>query len=502
MASALLGACSPPPSTDDAESALSAAGPIVSAIANKCLDDHGGATTDGSKIELWDCNGSEAQRWSFTNGTIVGPGGKCLDIQADHQVSGTIVQLYDCNGTNAQKWTRKGAQIESTAGLCLDVSGSQSADGTQVQVWTCNGTNAQKWTPEATTSTPDRAAPAKVDMAEPARVDMAEPPTTGTGGGSTARPAYNTGNGVFVAGGKLYDPNGKEFRIRGVDRCHYDSDSQPGISHSGANAVRVFMYETSVGAALYAGVAKNQHIAYQEAPIMTMPQFPDGTSSSCNESTTELAAGVDWWVQNAATFTALDKQLIVNIANEWGPRGSTAWRDSYISAVQKMRAAGYLGPLMIDSGGCGQDQPDLLDYAQAVFAADPQKNLIFSFHLYGGMASATAMSTYFAQLAALSKSDGMVFVIGEFGPGRNIGPSPTLITPAQVITAAEANGIGWLAWAWDDNNLGNAKADDNWFSMTYSVGVYDADTDLTEFGKDVVLNATYGLKALAKPATW
>jgi mannan endo-1,4-beta-mannosidase len=64
-------------------------------------------------------------------------------------------------------------------------------------------------------------------------------------GGTVSRPAYNTGDGFFVLNGKLYDANGTEFRIRGVDRCHYDSESAAGIANSGANTVRMFMYLTS-----------------------------------------------------------------------------------------------------------------------------------------------------------------------------------------------------------------------------------------------------------------
>jgi hypothetical protein len=70
------------------------------------------------------------------------------------------------------------------------------------------------------------------------------------------------------------------------------------------------------------------------------------------------------------------------------------------------------------------------------------------------------------------------------------------------LTTAEADGVGWLAWAWDDNNLPNAGADDHWFSMTYrGPGLYTRDSDLTQFGRDVVLNPNYGLKALAQPAS-
>jgi hypothetical protein len=208
--------------------------------------------------------------------------------------------------------------------------------------------------------------------------------------GQVQRPSYNTGNGFFVYDGKLYDPNGNEFRIRGVNRCHFDSDSQPGISNSHANAVRMFMYKLSYGAAPYANVIKTQHIAYNEVPILSMPQFPDGTQTSGNQSAGELSSGVAWWVENAATFTPLNKYLIVNIANEWGPENSTVWRDSYISAVASMRAAGYLGPLLIDSGGSGQDELDISNYAAAVLASDPQKNLIFAYHLYGGTSTIEA----------------------------------------------------------------------------------------------------------------
>jgi mannan endo-1,4-beta-mannosidase len=318
--------------------------------------------------------------------------------------------------------------------------------------------------------------------------------------GAVARPPYNTGDGFFVLNGTLYDPNGNEFRIRGVNRTHYDFGAQPGISNTGSNAVRFFMYRTSIGAATYAAVARNEHIAYKEVPIITMAMFPNDALTACNNDTTQFNAGVAWWVANAATFATLNKYMIINIANEWGPSNSTVWRDSYASAIASMRAAGYLGALMVDSGGCGQDMDDLQKYSGAVFNSDPQKNVIFSFHVYGRTTPAN-VGSLFAQLSTLRASTGAAYVIGEFGPGRNIGPSPTVVTPGEVITTAEANGLGWLAWAWDDINLENGRADDTWFSMSYNPSVYTVPADLTIFGKDVVLNPTYGIKALATPAT-
>lgn len=56
-------------------------------------------------------------------------------------------------------------------------------------------------------------------------------------GSGVARPSYNTGTGFFVKGNRLYDANGVEFRIRGVNKCHYDAD-WPGIPKTHANTIR------------------------------------------------------------------------------------------------------------------------------------------------------------------------------------------------------------------------------------------------------------------------
>jgi len=133
--------------------------------------------------------------------------------------------------------------------------------------------------------------------------------------------------------------------------------------------------------------------------------------------------------------------------------------------------------------------------------------VIFAFHFYGlgegpPYSTVAQMKSIFSQLGALSASQGMVFAITEFGPGRDIGPSPTMVTPGEVITAAEANGLGWAAWAWDDNDLGGGASDNNWFSMTYSgPGIYTGPSSLTQYGLDVALNPAYGLIALSSPAS-
>ncbi|MEV4138708.1 carbohydrate-binding protein, partial [Dactylosporangium sp. NPDC049742] len=81
-------------------------------------------------------------------GPVKGLAGKCLDVRSAATADGTQIQLYTCNGTNAQTWTRSGQTLQSL-GKCLDVSGGGSADGTKIQLWTCNGSGAQNWAPNA-----------------------------------------------------------------------------------------------------------------------------------------------------------------------------------------------------------------------------------------------------------------------------------------------------------------------------------------------------------------
>jgi len=323
-------------------------------------------------------------------------------------------------------------------------------------------------------------------------------PTNGT----ASRPSYNTGNGFFVLDGKLYDANGNEFRIRGVDRVHYDSPSQPGLSRSKANTVRIFV-STNYGASVarLVSIVQTQHIAYKEVPIVTTTLTPAGANTSCSMSSAVLEAAVDNWVATASSWTPLNKYSIINIANEWGPANSTLWRDSYVSAIAKMRAAGYLGTLLIDAGYCGEDMADLVNYSGAVFSSDPQKNVMFAYHAYYNTTPAN-VGAKFAQLGALAASTGAAYAVTEFGPGRDIGPAPTLVTPGEIITNAEANSLGWCAWAWDDNNLSGGASNNSWFSMTLKgPGTYVTAADLTEYGQDVVLNPTYGLSVLATQAS-
>ena len=344
------------------------------------------------------------------------------------------------------------------------------------------------------------AVPAPVAVANGDLTSKAVP----TSAASVARPSYNHGVGFFVRDGKLYDSNGDEFRVRGVNKLHWDASS-PGLLKSRANATRWtidFKQSAEKNVALLLGApGQGGTIAGQSVVI---PGNWDGT---CKDDPALFRQIVDTWLAQAASWQKLEKHMILNIANEWGPSDSTLWRDVYKEAIGKLRAAGYHATISVTAGGCGQDPAAIVKYGREIFESDPEQNVIFDQHIYGvyqDVAGAAPgkyddqpeLAEHFAALA----DTGLVVVVGEFGPGRDIGPSPTRIDPERVVELAERHGLGWLAWAWDDNNLAGGTSDDAGFGMSIK-GAYESSADLTVFGRTVVEHPSWGLKALARSAS-
>ena len=118
------------------------AGPILGA-AGKCIDDAGASTDNGSAIQIFTCNGTGAQSWTWnsSDGTLRALD-KCMDVTGGATASGTPVQLWECNGTGAQewRWRQQSRLVNPQSGRCLDVAGGGAADGTRLQISDCGFT--------------------------------------------------------------------------------------------------------------------------------------------------------------------------------------------------------------------------------------------------------------------------------------------------------------------------------------------------------------------------
>ncbi|RLP90073.1 ricin-type beta-trefoil lectin domain protein [Micromonospora sp. CV4] len=118
----------------------------ITGVGGKCLDVDNAGTADGTKVQLWTCNGTGAQSWSRVGDTYRALG-KCLDVDNAGTADGTKVQLWTCNGTGSQVWQPQsdGSIRNPQSGKVLEAAGAGTADGTQIQIGTYAGGAHQKW---------------------------------------------------------------------------------------------------------------------------------------------------------------------------------------------------------------------------------------------------------------------------------------------------------------------------------------------------------------------
>jgi hypothetical protein len=123
-------------------------GALRGAGSGRCLDVPNATQTDGTFVELWDCNGGTNQQWTLTSsGTLLVYGNKCLDVPGHATTAGTRVEIWTCNGGANQQWriNSDGTVAGTESGLCLDVSGAATGNGSVIDIAACSGGANQKW---------------------------------------------------------------------------------------------------------------------------------------------------------------------------------------------------------------------------------------------------------------------------------------------------------------------------------------------------------------------
>jgi hypothetical protein len=121
-------------------------GKAITGVGGKCLDDHNRLVTNGNTVDIYTCNGTGAQRWTFSGGELIVLG-ECLDDP--HSGSGGAdVVIWSCNGHNSEAWTHRanGEYVLKQNGLCLTDPSSSKVNGTPVAVRACHNYKDQHWT--------------------------------------------------------------------------------------------------------------------------------------------------------------------------------------------------------------------------------------------------------------------------------------------------------------------------------------------------------------------
>ncbi|MFD9793908.1 ricin-type beta-trefoil lectin domain protein [Streptomyces sp. NPDC059070] len=78
----------------------------------RCLDASGQGTANGTAVGMWYCNNGGNQQWlPRADGSVYNPvSGRCLDITWGDASIGARPELFDCNGTPAQRFSVPGLQ--------------------------------------------------------------------------------------------------------------------------------------------------------------------------------------------------------------------------------------------------------------------------------------------------------------------------------------------------------------------------------------------------------
>ena len=137
---------------------------VRSAVRSSAVfDAANGYTSNGTAVQVYGSNGTDAQRWTVEVGsdgylTIKNAkSGLALDVTDGKAYSGAKLQLWQPNGTRAQKWVAvadgKGVKLVSALdeGLVVDLPGGSAKNGNVLQLYSANGTAAQRWTFDSVT---------------------------------------------------------------------------------------------------------------------------------------------------------------------------------------------------------------------------------------------------------------------------------------------------------------------------------------------------------------
>ena len=124
--------------------ALAATGSSTVTIGGLCLDDSNFGTQNGNTIQVFTCNGSTAQQWTWQSDGEVTVYGMCLDVTGGSNATGALIELYTCSGAPEQQFSYlpDGTIYAAKSGKCLAVQGGAITAGALIGLASCDPAQA------------------------------------------------------------------------------------------------------------------------------------------------------------------------------------------------------------------------------------------------------------------------------------------------------------------------------------------------------------------------
>ena len=306
--------------------------------------------------------------------------------------------------------------------------------------------------------------------------------------------------GFFVKDGKLYDANGYQFQMKGVNVNHHWNasgrqdeslayESIPYIKATGANAVRIVFGPTENDPWRYQCMSTEarravveEYIKYKIVPVV---EYHNATGLN---DPAKLNEAVDFWIGEKEWLDDLARYVIVNITNEWAkpyantengviiyPASSVSeWAAEYKKAIVRLRNAGIKNLLVVDSFDYANKLTCILDNGQSIIDEDPMHNIMFSIHAYGGW--------YSSQTTGVQNRDGswnadhaltlledkkITAIFGEFNREHTLSVGLNCAPDNELIDDFNKHKAGWIFWMWWNTGDDMVNQSD---SFSYSYG--------------------------------
>ncbi|MEJ3748245.1 cellulase family glycosylhydrolase [Actinomycetes bacterium KLBMP 9797] len=296
--------------------------------------------------------------------------------------------------------------------------------------------------------------------------------------------------GLRVNAGRIVEANGSNFVMRGVSHPHVwytnQTTSFANIKALGANTVRVVL-----GSGQRWGPSNDLQTVVslcRTNRLVCVLEVHDTTGYGEEGAAATLDQAASYWISQRPVLVGTENFIVINIGNE--PFGnnqavSATWPTATSNAIGRLRSAGYEHLIMVDAPMWGQDWQFIMrDNAQTVFNSDPQRNTVFSIHMYGVFDTAAEITDYLGRF----RTAGLPIVVGEFGHNHSDG-NPDEDT---IMSYTQANGIGYIGWSWSGNGGGVEYLD-----MVTNFNP----AQLTSWGQRI-FNGANGIRATSREATW
>ncbi|MFE5210562.1 cellulase family glycosylhydrolase [Streptomyces sp. NPDC056600] len=259
-------------------------------------------------------------------------------------------------------------------------------------------------------------------------------------------------NGLRVSNGRIHETNGNQFVMRGVNHAHAwypgRTSSLADIAAKGANTVRVVLSSGDRWTKTSAPQVTSIIGQCKASKVICVLEVHDTTGYGEDGAATTLDRAADYWIGIKSALDGQENYVVVNIGNEpWGNNNYTGWTDATKRAIAKLRGAGFRHALMVDAPNWGQDWSNTMrDNAASVFASDPDRNTVFSVHMYGVYDTAAEVQSYLNTFV----TNKLPIVVGEFGNQHSDG------NPDEdaIMATAQSLGIGYIGWSWSGNGGG------------------------------------------------